>query len=72
MTYGEAEDADIRITEVVALGAKTRFSVLLPDATEPLQIELNLTGKHNVLNATAAIGIAWELGVSPTAISVAL
>ena len=72
LTYGEAEDADIRITEVVALGAKTRFSVLLPDATEPLQIELNLTGKHNVLNATAAIGIAWELGVSPTAISEAL
>jgi UDP-N-acetylmuramate--alanine ligase len=72
LTYGEAEDVDIRITEVVALGAKTRFSVLLPDATEPLQIELNLTGKHNVLNATAAIGIAWELGVSPTAISEAL
>ncbi len=42
LTYGEAEDADVRITDIVALGAKTRFSVLLPDATEPLQIELNL------------------------------
>jgi UDP-N-acetylmuramate--alanine ligase len=72
LTYGEAEDADVRITDVVALGAKTRFSVLLPDASESLDIELNLTGKHNVLNATAAIGIAWELGVSPAAIGEAL
>jgi UDP-N-acetylmuramate--alanine ligase len=72
LTYGEAEDADVRITDVVALGAKTRFSVLLPDAAEPLDIELNLTGKHNVLNATAAIGIAWELGVSRQAIGEAL
>ena len=72
LTYGEAEDADIRITDVTALGVKTRFSVLLPDATEPLDIELNLTGKHNVLNATAAIGIAWELGVSAQAIGEAL
>ncbi|MBT8435399.1 MAG: hypothetical protein KJN95_12075 [Gammaproteobacteria bacterium] len=37
-----------------------------------LNIELNLTGKHNVLNATAAISIAWELGVSPAAIVEAL
>jgi UDP-N-acetylmuramate--alanine ligase len=31
-----------------------------------------MTGKHNVLNATAAIGIAWELGVSLDAIQVSL
>ena len=72
LTYGEAEDADIRITDVVARGAKTRFSVLLPEAAEPLVVELNMTGKHNVLNATAAIGIAWELGISPDAIGEAL
>ena len=72
LTYGEAEDADVRITNVVAKGPKTHFSVMLPEATEALDVELNLTGIHNVLNATAAIGIAWELGISPDAIGEAL
>jgi UDP-N-acetylmuramate--alanine ligase len=72
LTYGEAEDADVRITDITAHGARTRFSVQLPDADHVLEIELNMTGKHNVLNATAAVGIAWELGVSPQAIRSAL
>jgi UDP-N-acetylmuramate--alanine ligase len=37
-----------------------------------LAIVLNLPGKHNVLNALAAIGIATELGVSDEAITNAL
>ncbi len=72
LTYGEAEDADVRVTDIEASGARTRFKVHLPDAGEALPIELNLTGKHNVLNATAAIGIAWELDVSRDAIQSAL
>jgi len=72
LTYGESEDADVRITAISAKGAKTEFSVMLPNSKQPLDIDLNLTGRHNVLNATAAIGIAWELGVSPDAIQVAL
>lgn len=72
LTYGEAEDADVRITAVAAHGARTRFSVQLPDADNVLEIELNLPGKHNVLNATAAVAIAWELGVSTQAICKAL
>jgi UDP-N-acetylmuramate--alanine ligase len=72
LTYGEAEDADVRISEIVAHGARTRFKVALPDTPAMLDIELNLTGKHNVLNATAAISIAWELGVSADAIGQAL
>ena len=72
LTYGESEDADVHITDIVAKGARTCFSVRLPDEPELLNIELNLTGKHNVLNATAAISIAWELGVSPAAIVEAL
>ena len=72
LTYGESEDADVHITDVVAKGARTCFSVRLPDEPELLHIELNLPGKHNVLNATAAISIAWELGVSPAAIVEAL
>jgi len=72
LTYGEAKDADVRITDIVARGARTGFSVILPDSSDKLDLELNLPGKHNVLNATAAVGIAWELGVSREAISEAL
>lgn len=72
LTYGEAEDADVRITTIRANGARTEFSVTLPNEPQPLEINLNLTGRHNVLNATAAIGVAWELGVSRDAIQVAL
>lgn len=72
LTYGEAEEADVRITDIQAQGASTHFKVHLPESDAALEIELNLTGKHNVLNATAAVGIAWELGVSPQAIRAAL
>jgi UDP-N-acetylmuramate--alanine ligase len=72
LTYGESEDADVRISAIRAQGARTRFSVVLPNQEQPLDIDLNMTGKHNVLNATAAIGIAWELGVSLDAIQVSL
>ena len=72
LTYGEAEDADVRITAIRANGARTEFSVTLPNEPQSLEINLNLTGRHNVLNATAAIGVAWELGVSRDVIQVAL
>jgi len=72
LTYGESEDADVRITDIVARGSKTAYKVTLPDSPDKLEIELNLPGKHNVLNATAAIAIAWELGVSRDAIGEAL
>ena len=68
LTYGESEDADLRVTDIVANGAKTRFSVILPDSSDKIDLELNLPGRHNVMNATAAICIAVELGVSVDAI----
>ena len=72
LTYGESEDADVRIEGISPAGAKTRFKLWLPEQTTPLEIELNLTGRHNVLNATAASCIAWELGVPGDAIATAL
>ena len=72
LTYGESADADVRIVSIEARGAKTAFSVMLPNDERALEIELNLTGKHNVLNATAAIGVAWELEVGRDAIQTAL
>jgi UDP-N-acetylmuramate--alanine ligase len=72
LSYGESEDADFRISNIRAKGAKTEFAVHLPNEEQSLEIMLNLTGRHNVLNATAAIAVAWELEVSRDNIQVAL
>jgi len=72
LTYGESEDADVRVENIVARGASTHFRLWLPEQDEALDIELKLTGRHNVLNATAAASIAWELGVPLDAIAGAL
>jgi len=42
LTYGESEDADVRITSIVPNGARTNFTVTLPGESEALHIELNL------------------------------
>jgi UDP-N-acetylmuramate--alanine ligase len=72
LSYGESEDADIRISDIRPNGTKTKFSVHLPNQDQALEIELNMVGQHNVLNATAAIGVAWELDVSGADIQTAL
>ena len=72
LSYGESGDADIRIDNIRAKGAKTEFTVHLPNEEQALEIQLNLTGRHNVLNATAAIAVAWELDVSRDDIQLAL
>ncbi|OGB16830.1 MAG: UDP-N-acetylmuramate--L-alanine ligase [Burkholderiales bacterium RIFCSPLOWO2_12_67_14] len=73
-SYGFAEDAQVRATQVRAVGGQMHFTVQrrngvqLPD----LDVVLNLPGEHNVLNALAAIGIAVELGVPDAAVLRAL
>jgi len=62
LTYGESEDADVVINNVKADAAITKFTIKFPD-DKKVNIKLNLAGKHNVLNATAALTVAWELGV---------
>lgn len=71
LTYGEAGDADIRVSAIQPEGAMTRFTLILPDQSQ-LEISLNLAGKHNVLNATAAVAVAWELEVPAASIQTAL
>jgi UDP-N-acetylmuramate--alanine ligase len=65
-----------RATDVVASGTQMRFTVLRPpfkgEEQAPLPIVLNLPGRHNVLNALAAIAIADELGVSDDAVQTGL
>lgn len=70
-TYGLDEEAEIRATLILQTGTKTHFVVERPQRSN-LEITLNLPGKHNVLNALAAIAVATELKVSDHAIQRAL
>jgi len=72
LTYGLGERADIRAVNVQRRGAQSTFEVLRPGADQPLPITLNIPGRHNVLNALAAIAVATELGVGDAAIQRAL
>ncbi len=73
-TYGMSENAQIRAVNVRAENGRMRFTVQrrngaqLPD----LDVELNLAGEHNVLNALSAIGIAQELNIADDAVLRAL
>ena len=74
VTYGLRDDAMIRAIDVV-LGPQSRFRVVrgTPGGEHaPLDISLNLPGRHNVLNALAAIAVATELNVPADAIQRAL
>ncbi|WP_017572708.1 UDP-N-acetylmuramate--L-alanine ligase [Nocardiopsis halotolerans] len=61
LTYGEAEDADYRITRVRARGFTTEFTIRTAQG-EPVDGHLAVPGRHNVLNAAAAVAVADELG----------
>jgi hypothetical protein len=67
LLYGTAEEAEVRGFDYRAEGAGSRFRVALPDRAQPLEIHLNLPGRHNFLNALAAIAIARELEVPDAA-----
>ncbi len=74
-TYGTNADALVRATHVRAEGTKMHFDVerRMAAGTLPgLSIVLNLPGRHNVLNALAAIAVATELSVPDAAIAQAL
>ena len=67
-TYGMAEDADFRATNIESKGGVTRFQLWLPKHVAPLEVTLNLAGRHNVLNALAAAAIAHDLGITDEAL----
>ncbi len=74
-TYGIDTEAQVRAVNVQADGTVMRFDVQRQGATgmlPPLSVALNLPGRHNVLNALAAIAVATELGVPDPAIAKAL
>jgi UDP-N-acetylmuramate--alanine ligase len=72
LTYGFNPDADFRTDSYAQAGMQTKFTVIRPKGQVPLDITLNLPGRHNVLNALAAIAVASELKVQDQAIVNAL
>jgi UDP-N-acetylmuramate--alanine ligase len=73
VTYGiDSPDADLRAVNIVRRGMQTHFDVQQRRNVTPLAVQLNLPGRHNVLNALAAIAVAAELEVSDAAIQSAL
>ena len=67
-TYGEADDADYRITAVQPRGMNVGLEVSgAPEAGSGVRpvarLEVAVPGRHNALNATAAYAAAIELGL---------
>lgn len=72
VTYGFGADNELRAENVEALeGGRMRF--VARSAGQPdLPVTLNLAGRHNVLNALAAIAVAREIELPDAPIAAAL
>ena len=70
VTYGFDESNDYVLKDYLANGFRCSFRIL--NGEESLEIELNLLGKHNALNAAAAAVISLEEGVERSVVQRAL
>jgi UDP-N-acetylmuramate--alanine ligase len=69
VTYGENPQADARLVGLQHVDGRSQFSVALRDRAgqsvhQIAGLSLPMPGRHNALNATAAIAVARELGIS--------
>ncbi|GAB2944843.1 UDP-N-acetylmuramate--L-alanine ligase [Hafnia psychrotolerans] len=70
-TYGFSEDADVFIESYRQDGAQGHFTIRRQD--KPLiTVTLNAPGRHNALNAAAAVAVATDAGIEDDAILHAL
>jgi UDP-N-acetylmuramate--alanine ligase len=77
VTYGENPQADVRLMDVSHAGGTSLFTIVFRDRAghsvhEIKNIALPMPGRHNALNATAAVVVAHELGISDDVIRQAL
>jgi UDP-N-acetylmuramate--alanine ligase len=71
LTYGTSDDASVRAEAIAHDGGRMKFRALRQGA-KPLDVVLNLPGRHNVLNALAAIAVGTELQIRDESIQKAL
>src|SRR3954468_23473115 len=69
ITYGEHPQADARLVGLTHVDGRSQFNVVFRDRAgksvhEIAGLSLPMPGRHNALNATAAIAVARELGIS--------
>jgi len=77
ITYGENPQADVRLVDVSHAGGSSLFTIVLRERAgqaphEIKNVALPMPGRHNALNATAAIAVAHELGIADDVIRTAL
>jgi UDP-N-acetylmuramate--alanine ligase len=77
ITYGQNPQADVRLTDLVPMGGGSKFTVVIRDrksgaSRKIADLMLPMPGRHNASNATAAVAVAHELGVSDDVIRKAL
>jgi UDP-N-acetylmuramate--alanine ligase len=77
ISYGFAEDADVRGVDPVVDGSSGRCTVAyqlrgLPGGTGSGDLHLGVPGRHNIQNALAAVAVGLELGVPFDRIRLAL
>ncbi len=63
VTYGFNTESDAIITSWQVFGMQTKFTLLIKKINKSYNFTLNLMGKHNVLNASAAILVALEADI---------
>jgi len=71
LMYGTSADASVRAEAIEHAAGRMRFRARR-DKAAALDVTLNLPGRHNVLNALAAIAVGTEIGVPDRAILKAL
>jgi len=65
--FGLETGADVRASDIETTATGTRFTLITPAGEAPA--ELQLLGRHNVINALAAAATAWGLGVDTATIA---
>lgn len=71
--FGTSDDADICAKDIVLGAQYSTCTIWKKSAPEPLgSLYLTMPGRHNILNATAAVAVALDLGIPFPAIMSAL
>jgi UDP-N-acetylmuramate--alanine ligase len=61
--YGEGDDLDVSVSNVEVQGGRARAIITLGGRGAP--VTLSVPGRHNLVNAAAAIAVADRLGIQP-------
>ncbi|MGW0707213.1 UDP-N-acetylmuramate--L-alanine ligase [Streptomyces sp. NPDC002643] len=70
VTYGESDDADVRVAAVVPQGLKSQVTVVLDG--EEITFAVSVPGRHYAHNAVAALAAGVALGVPASELAPAL